>query len=94
MTDALDEMVDRIRALHHEDASGFCEECGTAPWPCPTIRVMIGEWDFTIPEGDLAAAFREQFRLHGVRPGDRLRLTRLVEVRADDGSQAADKNDD
>lgn len=80
MTDALDEMVDRIRALHHEDASGFCEECGTAPWPCPTIRVMIGEWDFTIPEEadtpeKMAVAFREQFRLHGVRPGDRIHFT-------------------
>lgn len=82
MTDALDEMVNRIRALHHEDTAGFCGECGTEPLPCRTIRAMIGEWEFTIPEDAttdeaMGVAFHEQFRLHGVRPGDRIHFTRL-----------------
>lgn len=81
MTDALDEMAERIRVLHHEDAQGFCDECGTEPWPCRTILAMVGEWDFTIPlhattDVAMAAVFREQFRQHGVRAGDRIHLRR------------------
>lgn len=73
----LEAMITRVRDLHRQGAKGYCVECGV--WPCATIQALVGEWNFIIPEGDIAAAFREQFALHGVRPGDRLRILREAE---------------